>query len=124
MNRPASPRPGLGGMLLVGFASGVMATLATLALQTLLAPPTLRLGTVDVDGLVSAEVARLRASGMEPAKAEAYAERWGPLLDRSLKDLAEEEAVVLLVSPSVVAGAPDLTGVLRERLQHEIARFE
>lgn len=111
-------------MLLVGFASGVMATLATLALQTLLAPPTLRLGTVDVDGLVSAEVARLRASGMELAKAEAYAERWGPLLDRSLKDLAEEEAVVLLVSPSVVAGAPDLTGVLRERLQHEIARLE
>lgn len=117
-------RPGLGGLLLVGLASGIMATLATLTLQALVAPPALKLATVDVAGLVTAEVARLKASGMEPAKAEAYAELWGPLLEASLKDIAAEQAVVLLVSPSVVAGAPDLTGLLQERMRHEIARFQ
>lgn len=117
-------RPGLGGLLLVGLASGIMATLATLTLQALVAPPALKLATVDVAGLVTAEVVRLKASGMEPAKAEAYAELWGPLLEASLKDIAAEQAVVLLASPSVVAGAPDLTGLLQERMRHEIARFQ
>lgn len=114
----------LSGLLVVGMISGVMASLATLAGQALVAPHRPQLATVDIAGLVSAEVARLKASGMEPAKAEAYAELWGPLLAKSLDDVAEEHAVVLLVSPSVAAGAPDLTGVLRERLHDEIAHFQ
>lgn len=117
-------RSRLSGLLVVGLISGVMAALVTLAGQALVAPPRLQLATVDIAGLVSAEVARLKAAGMEPAKAEAYAELWGPLLAKSLDDIAKEQAVVLLVSPSVVAGAPDLTDVLRERLHHEIARFQ
>jgi hypothetical protein len=120
----APQRPGIGVLLLVGLVSGLMATLATLTAQAFAAPPALKLATVDVAGLVAAEVARLKDAGMEPAKAEAYAALWGPLLDQALRDVAEEEALVLLVSPSVVAGAPDLTGVLRERLQHDVARFQ
>lgn len=124
MNQTAPQRPGIGILLLVGLVSGIMATLATLTIQAFAAPPALKLATVDVAALVAAEVARLKDARMEPVKAEAYAALWGPLLDQALRDVAEEEALVLLVTPSVVAGAPDLTGVLRERLQHDVARFQ
>lgn len=124
MRQVTPQRPGIGSLLLVGLVSGVTAALATLAIQALAAPPAVKLATVDVAGIVAAEVARLKESGMEPAKAEVYAAHWGSLLDQTLRDMAEEEALVLLVSPSVVAGAPDLTGSLQERLQHDIARLQ
>lgn len=124
MSQAASKGPEIGRLLLVGLVSGIVAALATLAVQSVAAPPAPKLATVDIAGLVAAEVARLKDAGMEPAKAEAYAALWGPLLHEALRDMAEEDALVLLVSPSVVAGAPDLTGVLRERLQHDVARFQ
>lgn len=124
MSQAASKGPEIGRLLLVGLVSGIVAALATLAVQSVAAPPAPKLATVDIAGLVAAEVARLKDAGMEPAKAEAYAALWGPLLHEALRDMAEEEALVLLVSPSVVAGAPDLTSVLRERLQHDVARFQ
>ena len=41
-----------------------------------------------------------------------------------MQDIAEQYGVVLLVSPSVVAGAPDLTDVLKERLDREAEAFQ
>lgn len=117
-------RADLGALLLVGLVSGAIGALATIACLSLLTPPRLRLATVDVTGLVASEVARLQESGMEAAKAEAYAELWGPLLERSVQDIADEYGVVLLVNASVVAGAPDMTAVLKARLDHEVARFQ
>lgn len=117
-------RAGLGALLLVGLVSGAIAALATVACLSLLTPPRLKLATIDVTGLVASEVARLQESGMEAAKAEAYAELWGPLLERSVQDIADEYGVVLLVDASVVAGAPDMTAVLKARLDHEVARFQ
>ena len=110
--------------VLVGLVSGVIAALVTLVGQSLMAPPPLKVATVDVTGLVSGEIARLQASGMDSAKAEAYAHVWGPLLDKSVQDIAAEYGVVLLVSPSVVAGAPDLTAELKERLDRNVKAFQ
>jgi hypothetical protein len=115
---------GIKSTALVGIVSGVIAALATLAGQSSLAPPPLKLATVDVTGLVTGEITRLQQTGMDSAKAEAYAHVWGPLLDKSVQDIAEEYGVVLLVSPSVVAGAPDLTDVLKERLDREVEAFQ
>ena len=111
-------------MLLVGLISAVIAALSTLLVQSVLTPAPLKVATVDVTGLVTSEISRLQATGMDSAKAEAYAHVWGPLLDRSVQDIADEYGVVLLVSPSVVAGAPDLTAVLKERLDREVKAFQ
>ena len=111
-------------ILLVGLISGVIAALSTLLVQSVLAPAPLKVATVDVTGLVTSEISRLQATGMDSAKADAYAHVWGPLLDRSVQDIADEYSVVLLVSPSVVAGAPDLTAVLKERLDREVKAFQ
>jgi hypothetical protein len=122
--RAPSTDVGIKMMLLVGLISGVVAALSTLLVQSLLAPTPLKVATVDVTGLVTSEIARLQETGMDSAKAEAYAHVWGPLLDRSVQDIADEYGVVLLVSPSVVAGAPDLTAVLKERLDREVEAFQ
>ena len=66
----------------------------------------------------------IQTDGMDTAKAEAYGQAWGRLLDRSVKGMADDYGVVLLVGPSVLAGAPDLTAELEERLEHEIAVFK
>lgn len=120
----ASSGLGLKVLLPVGLVSGVVAALVLLVGQSLLAPPPLKVATVDVTGLVSAEITRLQETGMDPAKAEAYAHVWGPLLDKSVQDMAKDYGVVLLVSPSVVAGAPDLTAELKERLDRNVKAFQ
>lgn len=117
-------RSSINRYLLVGLLSGVIAALASLVGQSLLAPPPLKLATVDVAGLVAGEIARLQETGMDANKAEAYAQLWGPLLNKSVQAMAEDYGVVLLVSPSVVAGAPDLTAVLKERLDREVNAFQ
>ena len=122
--RAPSTGVGIKMMLLVGLISGVIAALSTLLVQSLVAPAPLKVASVDVTGLVTSEISRLQATGMDSAKAEAYAHVWGPLLDRSVQDIADEYGVVLLVSPSVVAGAPDLTAVLKERLDREVKAFQ
>ena len=122
--RAPSTGVGIKMMLLVGLISGVVAALSTLLVQSLLTPAPLKVATVDVTGLVTSEISRLQEAGMDSAKAEAYAHVWGPLLDKSVQEIADEYGVVLLVSPSVVAGAPDLTAVLKERLDREVAAFQ
>jgi hypothetical protein len=120
----ASNGSGMKIMVLVGLFSGVIAALVTLLGQSLLVPPPLKVATVDVTGLVSGEIDRLQETGMDPAKAEAYAHVWGPLLAKSVQEIADEYGVVLLVSPSVVAGAPDLTAILKERLDRDVKAFQ
>lgn len=110
--------------VLVGVVSGVIAALATLVGQSLTAPAPLKLATVDLAGLVVGEVRRLQEEGMNTARAEAYGQAWGRLLDKSVQGMADDYGVVLLVGPSVLAGAPDLTAELEVRLEHEIAVFK
>jgi hypothetical protein len=109
---------------MVGCISAAIGALVALACQQWLAPPRLKLASVDVTAVVAAEVTRLKDSGMERARAEAYAQLWGPLLQNTAQAIAEEYGVVLLVSPSVVAGAPDLTADLKERLDREVQAFQ
>lgn len=114
----------IGTTVIVGVLAGVIGALVALIGESRLSPPPLSVATVDVRGLVAEEIERLQASGMDPAKAEAYATLWGPLLDKSVQTIADDFGVVLLVSPSVVAGAPDLTPVLKERLDNEVKAFQ
>ncbi|MEX0709107.1 MAG: TrbI F-type domain-containing protein [Woeseia sp.] len=122
--RAPSTGVGIKMLWLAGLTGGVIAALSTLLGQSLMAPAPLKVATVDVTGLVTGEIARLQETGMDAAKAEAYAHVWGPLLDKAVQDIADEYGVVLLVSPSVVAGAPDLTAVLKERLDRDVAAFQ
>ena len=81
------------------------------------------MATVDIQSLVLGEIERLQQRGMDPAKAEAYAQLWGPLLDKSVQGIADDYGVVLLASPAVAAGAPDLTDILKERLDRDLEAF-
>lgn len=123
-NRATNTRSGLQSHLLVGIVSGAVAALTALVGQSLLAPPPLRVATVDINSLVQSEIERLQQSGMEPAKAQAYAHLWGPLLDKSVQAIANDHGVVLLAAPAVAAGAPDLTSVLKERLDGDLDAFQ
>ncbi|NNF40792.1 MAG: TrbI F-type domain-containing protein [Woeseiaceae bacterium] len=114
----------LRGLVVVGLVSGVVAALSTLVVLSLLTPPPLRVATVDVSGLVLGEIERLQQNGMDASKAEAYAHLWGPLLDKSVQAIANDYGVVLLASPAVAAGAPDLTNELRERLDRDLEAFQ
>ena len=121
--RATTARSGLRSHALVGLASGAVAALTVLAGQSLLAPPPVRVATVDIQSLVLGEIERLQQRGMDPARAEAYAQLWGPLLDKSVQAIADDYGVVLLASPAVAAGAPDLTDVLKERLDRDLDAY-
>lgn len=121
--RAATARSGLRSHALVGLVSGAVAALTVLAGQSLLSPSPQRVATVDIQSLVLGEIERLRQSGMDPARAEAYAQLWGPLLDKSVQGIADDYGVVLLARPAVAAGAPDLTDILKERLDRDLAAF-
>ena len=121
--RAVTARSGLRSHALVGLVSGAVAALTVLAGQSLLAPSPQRVATVDIQSLVLGEIERLQQSGMDPARAEAYAQLWGPLLDKSVQGIADDYGVVLLASPAVAAGAPDLTDILKERLDRDLAAF-
>ena len=121
--RAATARSGFRSHALVGLAGGAVAALTVLAGQSLLAPPPLRVATVDIQSLVLGEIEQLRQRGLDPAKAEAYAQLWGPLLDKSVQAIADDYGVVLLASPAVAAGAPDLTDVLKERLDRDLDAY-
>ena len=110
----------LGQAAIVAVLGGLLGALTALAGNAYLSPPPLKVATIDVRGLVAQEIERLQATGMEAAKAQAYAELWGPILDKSVQGIADEYGVVLLVSPSVVAGAPDLTDHLKERMNSDL----
>ena len=112
------------GYAAVGLSSGFSAALATLVVQSFLAPPPVKVATVNVMEVMQGEIQRMQGSGMDPSEAEAYANIWGRQLDRSVENLANEFGVVLIASDAVAAGAPDMTELLKERLNHEIESFQ
>lgn len=98
-----------------GIVCGVASALVALLAQRVLDPP-MAFASVDLAALVSEHLQADAASGTDtdvPATAGRFAVR----LDAETRRLADDYGVTLLAAPAVIAGMPDLTSVLRARLQ-------
>lgn len=108
-------RARVAGWIVCGVAGAFVALLA----QRVLDPP-MAFASVDLAALVS-EHMQAEASGSAAADLPGTAGRFAVQLEEETRRLADEYGVTLLAAPAVIAGLPDLTPVLRARLQ-DIAR--
>ena len=80
-------------------------------------PEPLRIASVHIGRLVQARIEALRESGTEPEHAERAAIAWGQKLSAVTQQLASEKNLVILVAPSVISGATDITADVSQRLE-------
>ncbi|MDD3449940.1 MAG: TrbI F-type domain-containing protein [Gammaproteobacteria bacterium] len=101
---------------LPGLAGGLVGGAAVVLLVRLVTPP-VALATVDLAAIVADQVKALaedtRTGQGDPAAA---AGRFAERLAREARALSQDYGVIVLAAPAVVAGAPDLSPVLRHRL--------
>ncbi|GAB4362296.1 MAG: hypothetical protein Kow006_33510 [Gammaproteobacteria bacterium] len=117
MNNGWFSRTGRWPGALAGLAGGLVGGAAVVLLVRLVTPP-VALATVDLAAIVADQVKALaedtRTGQGEPAAA---AGRFAERLAREARALSEDYGVIVLAAPAVVAGAPDLSPVLRRRLE-------
>lgn len=98
--------------LLFGLAGGLVALLV----ERIVFPP-LTVAHVDLVGLVNEHVSRPELIKLPEAERSRDAARFAARLEKETANLAREYRVVILASPAIVSGAPDLTAVLRKRIE-------
>lgn len=98
--------------LLFGLAGGLIALLV----ERIVFPP-LTVAHVDLAGLVNDHVRSPRLTKLPEAERSMDAARFAARLEKETTKLAREYRVVILAAPAIVAGAPDLTAVLRKRVK-------
>jgi len=98
--------------IVCGIAGGLVALLA----QRLLEPP-MAFAAVDLTALVTEHMKAQASTGGAATDIGAAAGRFAVQLDKETKRLADEYGVTLLAAPAVIAGIPDMTPLLRARLQ-------
>ena len=101
-------------MLVTVIIAALMGSLATLLMQRWLEPPR-TLATVD-PGVLVAEHLQTIAPGMDEDTIEARSQAYAKRLDAAVAHVARQYHVTLLVKPSVIIGAPDLTDEVRRRV--------
>ena len=103
---------------LAALALGCMGGIGVVLAERLLAPsPTV--ATVDLSALVTHRVTRPDVVGLPDAARAEDAAQFASRLEREVGQLAREHGALLLSAPAVLAGAPDLTDVLRTRLERQ-----
>jgi hypothetical protein len=101
-------------MLVTVIIAALMGSLATLLMQSWLESPR-TLATVD-PGVLVAEHLHTIPPGMDESALEARSRAYAKRLDEAVTQVARQYHVVLLVKPSVITGAPDLTDEVRRRV--------
>jgi len=77
--------------------------------------PSQKLATID-PGVLVAEHLQTIDSGMDESTIEARSQAYAKRLDAAVTHIAKKYHVVLLVKPTVITGAPDLTDEVRRRI--------
>ena len=72
---------------------------------------------MDLAGLVNDHVRRPELMKLSEAERSMDAARFAARLEEETTKLAREYRVVILTTPAIVSGAPDLTSVLRKRIE-------
>ena len=98
--------------LLFGLAGGLIALLV----ERIVFPP-LTVAHVDLAGLVNEHIRRSELMKLSKAERSMDAARFAAHLEKETAKLAREYRVVILAAPAIVSGAPDLTAVLRKRIE-------
>lgn len=98
--------------LLFGLAGGMIAILV----ERVVFPP-LTVAQVDLTSLVNEHVRHPDLMKRSEAERSMHAASFAARLEDETVKLAREYRVVILAAPAVVAGAPDLTAVLRTRIE-------
>ncbi|RCX27997.1 TrbI F-type domain-containing protein [Thioalbus denitrificans] len=101
---------------LASLAGGLVGGAAVVLLVRLVTPP-VALAAVDLAAIVADQVKVLAEdTRTNPGDPAAEAGRFAERLAREARALSEDYGVIVLAAPAVVAGAPDLSPVLRRRL--------
>ncbi len=97
---------------------GILGGLLVLLVQQL-AFPKQTVAVVDLQGIIVEQLDQAaKASGtLSETEIQSKAENFARRLDQEVNNLAKEYNALLLVSPAVIKGAPDLTAELRRRIQ-------
>ncbi len=111
-------RPNLHNQVLFGIVCGIAGGIVALAAERLLAPPP-ALAQVDLAGLVAEHLRRPGLVELSDKERAEQAGRFAARLEREVGWLSDEYGAVILSAPAVLSGAPDLTPVLRRRLQED-----
>ncbi len=98
--------------LLLGIAGGLLSVLA----ERIVFPP-LTVAQVDLAALVTEHVRHPDLMKLTDAERSIEAARFATLLEQETARLSRDYHAVILASPAVVSGAPDLTAVLRRRIE-------
>lgn len=100
--------------LLFSIAGGLIALLAE---HRLFPPPTVI--QLDVAALVTEHIRRPELMKLSEAERSMDAAKFATRLEQETAKLSREYRAIILAAPAVVAGAPDLTAVLRQRIEDE-----
>ena len=84
--------------------------------ERLLTPPP-TVAAVDLSALVAERVTRPDVVDLPEAARVEDASRFAKQLELELAGMARDHGALLIAAPAVLAGAPDLTDVLRARLE-------
>lgn len=76
-----------------------------------------RVVTVDLNKIVTAEIASAQARGQSEDQRAANAERFGQALEAALTSASEGGRNIVMVSPAVVRGGEDRTAAISEKIQ-------
>ncbi len=100
----------------VGLLLGLVGGLIALLVERIVFPP-LTVAQVDLAGLVNEHVRHPDLMKLPDAEHSMDAARFAARLEQETANLARDYRVVILAAPAVVSGAPDLTPVLRQRIE-------
>lgn len=103
---------------LSGVLAGLVGGLAALLVQRLIFPPP-ALAQVDLAALVTAHIRDAGRTDLPQDQRAREAARFATRLHSETARLANEYHTILLAAPAVVAGVPDLTPVLRRRIEED-----
>lgn len=111
-----TPRPIQSVRYLAALALGLVGGLGVVVAERLLTPPT-TIAAVDLSALVAERVTRPNVVDLPEAARLEDAARFAKLLEREVAEMARDHGALLIAAPALLAGAPDLTDVLRARLE-------
>jgi len=111
-----TPRPIQSLRFLAALALGFVGGISVIATERLLTPPT-TIAAINLSALVAERVTRPDVVELPDAARLEDASHFAKQLELELVGMARDHRVLLIAAPAVLAGAPDLTDVLRARLE-------
>lgn len=102
--------------ILIGALSGILGAALLWGVQTLTRQEPPRIATLDVRALMDEEITRVAKSTLTPQQAAVQVKRYGVQLSQMISGVAKERNLVIMPAQAVMAGAVDVTPLLKAKL--------